>query len=97
MMRTIRLDGIVEAELEVARRKWDRVDDAWEMLEWVLSRDPTKGDPLTESGSARSFVFVGSYAHGMPNIQVVYVDESPHVTIKSVRFSNPTYTADSAS
>ena len=95
-MRTVRVDTIVDADLEDARRRWERVDDAWDMIEWVLARDPTKGEPLTENGSARSFVFTGSIAHGMPNIQVIYVDESPYVTIRAVRFSNPTFTAGSA-
>ena len=95
-MRTVRLDLIVDAELEDARLRWSRVDDAWNMIEWVLARDPTKGDPLTESGSARSFVFVGSNAHDMPNIQVVYVDEDPHITIKSVKFSDPASSAGNA-
>lgn len=96
MMRTIRLDTIVDDALDEARGQWERVDDAWNMIEWVLARDPTKGVPVTESGSARSFVFVGSHAHGMPDIQVIYVDEAPYVTIKSVKFSEPTFTAGSA-
>ena len=95
-MRTIRTESSVDGELDDARRDWSRIDDAWEMIEWVLSRDPTKGTPVTESGKARSFVFEGSYAHGMPNIEVLYVDEDPYVTIKSVRFSTPTHTAGSA-
>lgn len=95
-MRTVRLDWAVVDDLEEARRIWDRLDDAWAMIEWVLARDPTKGDPLTESGTARSFFFAGSNAHSMPDIQIVYVDESPYVTIKSVRFSNPSFMGGSA-
>jgi hypothetical protein len=59
-MYTVRLDLDVEAELQEARLRWLRADDAWEMIEWVLARDPTKGTPISESGLARSFVFDGS-------------------------------------
>lgn len=95
-MFTVRLDSEPDADLEDARREWDRVDDAMEAIEWALSRDPTKGDPLTESGLARSFVYVGSLSHRMPTIQVLYVLEGPYVTIKALRFSAPTYTAGNA-
>jgi hypothetical protein len=93
---SIRLELEVEAELQDARLRWARTDDAWEMIEWVLARDPTKGSPVSESGLARSFVFDGSRAHEMPTIQIVYVFESTVVSIKSARFSEPTYTAGTA-
>jgi hypothetical protein len=92
-MRTVRVDSAVDGELEDARREWRRVDDAWEMIEWVLMRDPTKGTPLTESGTARSFVFDGSIAHEMPTIQIVYVVDENYITIKAVIFSSPTFSA----
>lgn len=92
-MRTVRVDSAVDGELEDARREWPRVDDAWEMIEWVLMRDPTKGIPLTESGSARSFVFDGSIVHEMPTIQVVYSVDEDYITVKSVIFSRPTFSA----
>ena len=95
-MRTIRLDSAVENELYDARHKWERLDDAWGMIEWVLARDPTKGEPISESGLARSFVFAGSIAHDMPDIQLIYVFEEPYVTIRSVQFRHPTDSAGRA-
>jgi hypothetical protein len=95
-MRTVRTEPEVDDALDEARNHWGRLDDAWMMIEWVLARDPTKGTPLSESGKARSFVFEGSIAHEMPNIQIIYVDEAPYVTIKSVRFIAPTFTAGRA-
>jgi hypothetical protein len=92
-MRTIRVEAAVDADLFDARRDWPRIDDAWE---WVLARDPTAGTPITEGGQARSFVFEGSHSHGMPNIQVIYVVEDQYITIKSVRFGTPTYSAGNA-
>lgn len=95
-MRTVRLEPAVYDALQDCREEWPRVEDAWEMIEWVLMRDPTKGEPLTESGTARSFVFEGSNAHEMPNIQVIYVVEEQYITIRSVRFTAPTFSAGSA-
>jgi len=48
ILRTVRVDLSVDAELDDARSEWPRVDDAWSMIEWVLSRDPTVGEPQTE-------------------------------------------------
>lgn len=95
-MRSVRTEFSVDEALERARPEWERLDDAWAMIEWVLARDPTKGIPLSESGRVRAFVFEGSNAHSMPNIEVVYVEDPPYVTIKSVRFSRPTYSAGRA-
>jgi hypothetical protein len=95
-MRTIRLDTVVDAELEDAKRRWARVDDAWDAIEWTLARDPSIGDPLTEGGLARSFVYAGSYAHEMPTIQIIYVTDEHYVTIKSVRFTEPLHSAGRA-
>lgn len=95
-MRSIRLDSEVDDALFEARDEWHRVEQAWEMIEWVLARDPTIGEPLTEGGQARSFVFDGAVAHDMPNIQVIYVVEREYVTIKSVKFSAPTYSGGRA-
>jgi hypothetical protein len=95
-VHTIRLDSAVEGDLDDARRKWERVDDAWNTIEWALARDPTIGTPLSESGLARSLVVDGSWAHDMPTIQIVYIFEEPYVTIKSVRFSDPAHSAGNA-
>lgn len=88
-MRSVRLEPDVEDILDEARRTWDRLDDAIEMIEWVLARDPTTGDPVNEGGSLRTLVFEGAYAQDLPSIQLTYVDEAPYVTIKSIRVYAP--------
>lgn len=95
-MRSVRLEIEVDDALAEASDEWARLNEAWEMIEWVLARDPTVGDPLTEGGQARSFVFEGAHSHDMPNIQVIYVVEREYVTIKSVRFSAPTFSGGRA-
>ncbi len=95
-MRTVRLEPAVDDALQDGQEEWGRLDDAWQMIEWVLMRDPTKGEPLTEGGTARSFVFEGSHAHEMPNIQVVYVVDENHITIRAIKLTKPTFSAGSA-
>ncbi|MGH7490120.1 MAG: hypothetical protein ACREMY_31615 [bacterium] len=89
MLFTVRQDLLVDAELEDACQKYDRTQDAWDMILWVLARDPTVGYPLSEGGTVRSFVFEGSWAHEMPTIQIIHVFEDPYVTIKSAIFRDP--------
>ena len=95
-MRTVRQDLSVDADLEDACQRWTRTQDAWDMIFWVLAHDPTRGSPVTEGGSARSFVFDGSWAHDMPTIQVLYVIEDPYVTIRSATFRDPSFSAGTA-
>ena len=70
-MRTVREEREVEDELAKAQLIWSRVDDAWEAITWVLARDASVGQPLSEGGTARSLVYDGSWAHDMPTIQIV--------------------------
>lgn len=95
-MRTVREDPEVEAALEDACAQWARAQEAWDVVTWVLARDPTRGEPLTESGQARTFVYEGSWAHDMPTIVVLYVIEEPYVTIRRARFSHSRTTAGHA-
>ena len=95
-MRSIRTENEVDGDIEDAKREWTRLDDAWEMIEWVLMRDPTVGVPQTESGKARSFVFDGSVAHEMPTIQILYIFDDQFITIMKVKFSNPMQSAGTA-
>ena len=83
--------GIVESPqvqdaVDDAEAKWARFQQAWDAITWVLSRDPTVGVPLTEGGNVRSFVYVGSYAHEMPTIDLVYEITTSSVILQEVRF-----------
>ena len=51
-MRGVVEDADAHNAADEACEIWARASGAWEMLKWVLSRDPTKGDPLTEGGTA---------------------------------------------
>jgi len=89
----------VMAEVDEASHRWTRLEDAWSAVQWALSRDPTLGEPLVEGGHIRSFVFVGSYAHDMPTIDVVYVVyevTQTQIIIERVRFRTASISAGHA-
>jgi hypothetical protein len=67
-MRSVVESAEVMADVDEAKEKWARTDAAWATVFWVLSRDPTVGEPLSERGHLRSIVFDGSWAHEMPTI-----------------------------
>jgi hypothetical protein len=95
-MRSVRQELAVDDALDDACLRWSRTQDAWDMIVWVLAHDPTAGDPISEGGLARSFVFDGSWAHQMPTIQILYIIEEPYVTIKTADFRDPIGSAGTA-
>jgi hypothetical protein len=52
-MRSVIESADVMAEVDEAKEKWARTDDAWQTVFWVLSRDPTIGEPLTRISHPR--------------------------------------------
>ncbi len=95
-MRTVREDPAVDIALDEACSKWSRAQEAWDVVIWVLAHDPTRGEPLTESGQARSLVYEGSWAHDMPTIAVLYAIDEHYVTIQRARFTDARTTAGRA-
>ena len=89
-MRSVIESAEVMADVDEAKEKWARTDDAWQTVFWVLSRDPTVGEPLTEGGHLRSIVFDGSWAHEMPTIY------EHAVVIQKARFTDAKTTAGRA-
>jgi hypothetical protein len=87
-MRSVVESAEVMADVDEAKEKWARTEDAWDALLWVLARDPTKGEPLTEGGHLRFLVFDGSWAHEMPTIHVLYEITEHQVILQKVRFSD---------
>jgi hypothetical protein len=89
-MRSVVEAPEVADAIDDAKLTWSRLDEAWDMLFWVLSKDPTVGQPLREAGHLRAFVFEGAWAHDMPTIDVVYELTDSQVIIRRVRFREPT-------
>ena len=95
-MRSVGESPLVMDEVDLASTRWARFEDAWSVIHWVLSRDPTVGLPLTEGGHLRSIVFDGSYAHDMPTIEVLYEISETQIVIQRVRFSDALSTSGRA-
>jgi hypothetical protein len=53
---------------------------------WALARDPTVGEPLSESGKARAFTFHGARSIDMPTITVLYEIQPTLIIIYNARF-----------
>ncbi len=95
-MRDIVESTEVMQDVDEAKEKWARADDAWDAITWVLSKDPTKGEPLSEGGHVRAFAYEGSWAHEMPTINVVYEITKTRIIIHRVRFTEATASAGRA-
>jgi hypothetical protein len=95
-MRSVIESAEVMADVDEAKERWARTQDAWDALFWVLARDPTVGVPLTEGGHLRSLVFDGSWAHEMPSIHVLYEITEQEVTIHKAHFSDASTSAGQA-
>lgn len=95
-MRDVVESSDVMGEVDECRTKWERFDDAWDVVFWVLARDPTVGSPLNETGHLRAFVFEGSWAHEMPTIDVIYEVTETTIVIQRVRFREARSTAGKA-
>lgn len=90
-MRTVVEDDAVRRALDAAVDEWPRIEDAWNAVTWAISRDHTIGDPVTESGLIRAFVFEGAISIGMPTIRVLYVVEPELITVASIFIVRPRF------
>ena len=88
-MLTVREDPNVSILVEQAKLQWDRADDVWEAITWVVAHDPEVGRPVTESGKTRSLTLEGARSANLPTITIVYEIENPYVTIHDVSFREP--------
>jgi hypothetical protein len=81
----------VSAEVDRAKDRWTRAEDAWDAVVWTISRDPELGEPLTESGSTRALTLDGAQSIDMPTVTVVYDVEESRVTITDAQFEDAAY------
>ena len=87
-MRSVVESVAVMAAVDDACEKWHRADVVWSTITWVLSHDPTAGEPLTEGGSIRALVYDGSYAHEMPTVYVLYEITETKIDIVEATFTD---------
>lgn len=88
-------DIVEELEVSVAVNaaciRFERAEDAWESLKFVLAHDPTVGTPETESGTIRSLEWHGARSAKLPSVVVLYRIDEPQVTILAVDFYEAPY------
>jgi hypothetical protein len=81
-------DPAVATEVDDARDKWNRADDVWMAVTWVLARDPHVGYPLTEGGASRAFTYEGARSAQMPTVVVLYTIGATDITIKATTWTD---------
>lgn len=93
-MRTIREEEIARNAVNeaLANPAWSRASDAWDCITWSIAHEPSIGEPVTESGRVRSFVFEGAKSIGMPTVQVLYEVDGDLIVIHDARFSDARFT-----
>lgn len=86
----------VSAAVDAARSQFDRFDDAWDGLNWILSRRPeslgvapNKGD-----GGIRLYVQDGDPEFGSPQIWVIYRVSEESVELLAINFTIPPSESD---
>lgn len=79
MLHEIIEERRVTSIIDRARKKYPRIDDAWEGLTWLLSRDPGVGE--SHRGYYR-YALGGMF--GVPPIVVVYKFDRIYVVIELV-------------
>ncbi len=77
--------------LDAAVMKWPRAQDAWDTVTLVVINDPKEGRPINESGSLRSFTYVGARSIGMPDVTIIYELKGETTHIHDAMFKDATY------
>ena len=85
-MRDVRYDSEAAKAIDEASEVWDRADIAVGMIEWAIARDPTVGQPLTESGVSRVLTICGAISIGMPTVTYAYEIEQHYITVRTASF-----------
>lgn len=85
-MRDFRYDSEAANAIEAACETWTRTDDAVFLIEWAITRDPTEGKSLTESGDIRQLSLQGAVSIQMPTVTFVYEIDPHYITVKEARF-----------
>lgn len=84
-------DKEAQDALHDALLRWKGTVAAWEIVTWVVLRDPGVGIPLTEDGAIGSFTYQGAKSIEQPTITVVYETTRMETTIRSALFTEPKF------
>jgi hypothetical protein len=81
-------DDVVKRDVDDARERWNRAQDAWDALTWVLAHDPKAGRAENESGTIRSITYDGARSIDMPTILAIYEITADKLIIRWTEFTN---------
>ncbi|MCB2066371.1 MAG: hypothetical protein KDE15_06995 [Erythrobacter sp.] len=88
-LRGIIEEPSVEAAVDAARDQYQRFDDAWEGLKWLLSRraEQLGEPPRGGSPNFRLYVQAGDPIADAPEIWVLFCIEGEDITIHGIKFT----------
>jgi hypothetical protein len=91
-VRSVIEDSRVSRVIDDAKLKWQRADDAWDAISWIIAREPEIGRPITESGYTRSFTLDGAKSIELPTVTVLYEVTAMAVIVHDARFEDAKFT-----
>lgn len=99
--RFSKLRQIVESQevslaVDLAEAEFDRFEDGWEALKWLLARkaDTLGASPTTGATGIRLYVQDGDYFAKVPTIWLVYQISGDQVEISAVKFIEARFNDD---
>lgn len=86
VLRSVIQNNDVSRQVDQNADAFNRFNEAWQALEWLLARTPDIGIQNTEhEGKYWLYVQAGDSLAGTPEISVVYSFTSSEVTLYSIR------------
>lgn len=85
-MRGVVYEHQAAAAVDTAKVLWRRLNDAVEVCEWALIRDPGMGIPVDEGSCLRMVVFQGASSVGIPTIEIVFEDTGSNIIFHDLEF-----------
>lgn len=80
-----------EEAADAAEERWSRADEVIRAIEWAVTRDPNKGEPLNESGTLRVFTYPGARSIDQPTAVVTYEVQELNIIFHDVEFTEAEY------
>lgn len=91
-LRTIICENDAVAEIEPARARFRRFDEAWDGALWLLARNPRPQGSFATTYGGKEFILWGALSGGidLPNLWLVYTFDENEVVIYGINAIEPT-------
>lgn len=90
-MKDVRYEKSAQEACDAALEKWERADEAIQIIEWVILRDEKIGDPLFETGNIRTVTVDGARSAHLPKVTILYEITDTVIVFHSMNFEDATY------